>query len=550
MIGAGTAGCVLARRLSDEGASVLLVESGPDTPPGRVPGDIRDLYPRSYYNQSYMWSGLRADQSGDGTGKKSPFTQARVMGGGSSLMGMVALRGLPSDYDSWDVPGWSWADVLPYFRRLEADREFQGSLHGTEGPVCIRRHMPADWPPFCQVVGSVVARLGWASLADMNDDPADGYGPLPLSATLAARVSAATAYLDAPTRSRANLTISCNTTVGNLDLDGDRCKGAWAYSEAGCVRYRARRTVLCAGAIFSPVILMRSGVGPAEHLRSLGVPVRVNLPGVGQNLQNHPIVYLAAHLQKAARQPPWLRPTFATALRFSSRVEGGSSGELQMLVLNRSSWEGVGAAVGALGVCLMQPRSRGEVRLAGAGLETQPDVRFRMLTVSSDLERLLVGFGTACDVMSDAEVRTLRHEVFAAGYSGVVRRLNRPGLASSVLSRVLSSLLDGPPTLRRELLRWGIAAGDVGEARLCDTAWRLATVRSRSFGTYHPVGTCSMGSEDDPEAVTRPDGEVLGVQGLSVIDASIIPMIPRANTNVPVLMIAERCADLVLARDK
>lgn len=126
IVGAGSAGCVLAARLSAQGASVLLVEAGPDTPPGAVPADVEDLYPRSYYNESYMWRGLKADQGGAGTGAKTSFVQARLMGGGSSLMGMVALRGLPDDYDSWDLPGWHWSDALPYFSRLEDDRDFRG----------------------------------------------------------------------------------------------------------------------------------------------------------------------------------------------------------------------------------------------------------------------------------------------------------------------------------------------------------------------------------------------------------------------------------------
>ena len=176
----------------------------------------RDLYPRSYYNESYMWRGLKADQGGAGTGAKTGFVQARVMGGGSSLMGMVALRGLPDDYDSWNLPGWYWPDALRYFSRVEDDRDFQGPMHGSGGPVSIRRHLPADWPPFCQAVARATARLGWPALGDFNGEFGDGYGALPMSSTLSGRVSAASAYLDGAARSRPNLRVVCGTTVHKL----------------------------------------------------------------------------------------------------------------------------------------------------------------------------------------------------------------------------------------------------------------------------------------------------------------------------------------------
>ena len=325
--------------------------------------------------------------------------------------------------------------------------------------------------------------------------------------------------------------------------------GVTTVKQDGHRSYRARHTVVCAGAIHSPALLMRSGVGPARPMEDLGIRVVADLPGVGANLQNHPVVYLGTHLAPGARQPPSLRPAFTTVLRFSSGPGPAANGDLNMLVLNKSSWHGLGRAVAGLGICLMRPDSRGTVSLRSAYPAAPPDIKFRMLTEPSDFDRLLVGFGIACELMIDPEIRALRHEVFAAGYSGVVRRLNRPGPVNAAISTVLSRLLDGPAPLRRELLRWGIASGDTAEARLTDPAWRAMTVRKRSFGTYHPVGTCRMGNEDDSYTVTRTNGAVMGVTGLSVIDASIMPTIPRANTNLPVMMLAEGCAERVLARD-
>lgn len=284
IVGGGSAGCVLANRLSAKGASVLLIEAGADIAADCMPGDVDDVYPRSYYNRSYMWPALSSDSAGTRTLRRPFFPQARVLGGGSTLMGMVAFRGCAGDYDDWDVGGWSWAEVLPWFERVEQDWDFPGQGHGSSGPVVVRRHRRADWPPFCRAVGEAALARGWPYLPDLNAGPGDGYGAVPLSQTEAHRVSAVSAYLDATARSRPDLEIRTGTTATRLELKGNRCTGVHVVGGDRSSLVRGRHVVLSAGAVHSPVILMRSGIGPESYLRQAGVQVRANLPGVGSNL--------------------------------------------------------------------------------------------------------------------------------------------------------------------------------------------------------------------------------------------------------------------------
>lgn len=552
VVGGGSAGCVLANRLSARGARVLLVEAGSDVPPSAVPADIDDTFPRSYYNTEYAWPGLTARLGALGkSGTKAHFTQGRVLGGGSSIMGMIALRGHPEDYDGWarsGAVGWSWEDVLPYFRRLEHDWDFGGPLHGDAGPIAIRREQVADWPPFAQAVGLAAGRMGFPFIDDMNATPEDGYCRTPLSATASHRVSAVTAYLDEGVRSRANLTIATDATVELLLFDGTKCTGVSVRRGDRRKVVAARHVVVSAGAIHSPALLMRSGIGPARHLCSLGIRVIDDLPGVGANLQNHPVVYLATHLRPQARQARALRPQFITALRFSSGVDGAGPSDMVMLVVNKSSWHGLGHAIGGLGIGLYEPLSTGVIKLASPDPREPPDIDLAMLTHPLDRQRMGLGVALALGVMQDSAVRGVRNELFAAGYSEIVRQLNRPGARSTVVTNVLAAMIDGPAWLRRFLIRHGIAAGDQADERqMTDPGWIDRTVRERGFGMYHVAGTCAMGDTGAANTVVGPDCQVLGVQRLSVVDASIMPRLVRANTNLPVMMIAERAADLMLA---
>lgn len=551
VIGAGSAGCVLAHRLSSGGNRVLLVEAGADTPPGRVPADIQDLSTRSYYNEAYMWPNLKANPSAIAGGAPRPFIQARVMGGGSSLMGMLASRGQPGDYDGWaatGAAGWSWADVLPYFLRLETDRDFKGELHGETGPVTIRRNAIADWSPFCAAVGEAAGRRGYPIIADMNANFADGYCLLAMSRTPTQRVSSASAYLDATTRNRANLRIETGVTVQKILFDGRIATGVVATRGNTSIRFNARNIVVSAGAIHTPALLLRSGIGPAEELRALGIDIVIPSPGVGRNLQNHPVVYLATHLKPQGRQARSQQSLFSSALRFSSGIEPGLSGDMFMLVVNKSSWRGLGESIGALGASVYRPFSRGSVTLASPDPQVPPNVEFRFLSDSRDLQRMIGGFGLALELMRDPAIASLRNELFAAGYSKNVRRLNSPGGLNFVLTTVLGAALDGPTWLRRRLMRLGIARDEVREDEMGSESWLARTVNEYTIPMFHPAGTCRMGAANDPDAVLDANCSVRGIAGLHVADASIMPTLVRGNTNIPIIMLAEKVSDILLRK--
>jgi 5-(hydroxymethyl)furfural/furfural oxidase len=364
-----------------------------------------------------------------------------------------------------------------------------------------------------------------------------------MTSTESARVSAASAYLGRDVRARPELDLLANTTCSDLLFDGGRCIGVRVVGASGQARrLSAGRVILASGAIHSPAMLMRAGIGPEAALRRLGIRVRVDHPNVGAGLQNHPILYLAAHLKPAARQSNDLRQHFIAALRFGSGVAESPPHDMVVLVMNRSSWRGLGSSIGGLGIGLYAPESRGRVDLVSAEPARAPAVNFNLLSAARDVARMQLGLALATELMQDRDVVPTRNEVFTAGYSRVVRALNRPGRIRSLAALGLGVVVDGPDLLRRTTIRWGVAGGDVGEVQMRSGAWRAHTVAAHTFGMYHPAGTCRMGSDSDAGAVVNPAGAVKGVEGLSIADASVIPCLPRGTTNLPVMMLAERIA--------
>jgi len=521
-----------------------------DTPPGSVPSDIEDVYPRSYANPEYQWPGLKADiGTRQGGEHLVPFQQAKVLGGGSSVTGLISLRGLPDDYDGWartGLPDWGWSGVLPYFRRLENDCDFEGEIHGSTGPVRLNRIPEHQMPPFTRAIAQAARNAGLPTWPDLNGVAEDGWGPYPLASFSGKRVSSASAYLDEETRRRPNLQIRCGTTVERLTFDGNRCTGVRVRSAHGSETISAGHVILAAGGIYSPTLLLRSGIGPASELSKSSIPVVADVQGVGKNLQNHPVAYLATHLKEVARQPSSLRPLMLSGIRFTSE-SGGELGDMQMLVLNKSSWHGVGASVGALGVIIGKPRSRGSLNLNPANADAPPQINFNYLSDPIDRMRMIEGLRLALSLMTDPAVRSLRNEIFAQGYSEVIRKLNRATWTNNVVTSALAALLNGPDTVRRWALARVIGVDTTDELQMAGQEWLAKMAVTRTMSTFHPAGTCMMGTDENPAAVVDARCHVRGAKGLSVVDASVMPSIVRGNTNLPTIMIAEKFSDMVTA---
>ena len=546
IVGAGAAGSVLASRLTEDRTTrVLLVEAGEDLTPGQEPADIRNVFPLAAFNEQYMWPDTRVHWRTRSDSPSVPFPQGRLVGGSSSIMGMWALRGVPADYDEWaaaGAAGWAWNDVLPYFCRLESDQDFEGPCHGSSGPVPIRREPRDSWSPIALAVDAEMRHRDWAHIEDLNCDFRDGHCAIANSRYEQSRAAAGICYLTAAVRRRPNLKVLTRFTAKRLVAREQRIVGIEGRRADGSQEtLHARETVLTAGALRTPALLMQSGIGPAAHLRELDIPVIADRPGVGENLQNHAVIYVCALLNSEGREPSGNRPAAATYLRWTSDGLGASPADMAMYIRSYLSWHALGRRIASLAPSLQKPASRGRVSLDATDPNRRARIEFNLLSDERDLKRLVAGTRFAIDLFATPQLGEICGQPFMLTDAGRLMRFNRVSLLNGARAALMAACIDLSPRFGAALLRQ--LAHMRSAADLASNDEVLAGfVKEYVTGTGHLGGTCRMGSSEDPLASCDVVGRVRGVRGLRVADASIMPTVPSGNTHIPVIMVAEKLA--------
>lgn len=524
VVGAGSAGCVLANRLSEGGRhSVCLLEAGP--PDRLVWIHIPIGYGKTMFHPIYNW-GFHTDPDPNMLNRRLYWPRGRTLGGSSSINGLIYVRGQKDDYDHWAAlgnRGWSWDECLPYFKRLEHNELGPAPTRGVEGPLWAstikQRH---------ELVDAFLAasnRLGVPTVDDFNTGDQEGVGYYQLTTRRGLRCSTAVAYLK-PARHRANLHIETDAQASKILFDGTRATGV-RYLQHGVMReVRANREViLAAGALQSPQLLQLSGVGPASLLREFGIPVVADRAGVGENLQDHLQVRLIYEVTKPITTNDQLHSWVGRAkmglqwalFRNGPLAVGINQGGMFCRALPQEastpdiqfhfatlSADSAGGDVHAFpgctySICQLRPESRGVVRIRAADAREAPSIQPNYLATELDRRTTIAG------------VRFARRVAAAEPMAALMKREVRPGADAQTDDELLHFCREYGQTI------------------------------------FHPSGTAKMGVASDPLAVVDERLRVYGTRGLRVVDCSIMPTLVSGNTNVPIVMVAEKASDLILA---
>jgi choline dehydrogenase len=521
IIGAGSAGCVLAERLStDPGNMVLLLEAGgwDRNPLIHIPAALPAVAPNPRLNWGY-----HTQPEAELNGRRLFWPRGKTVGGSSSINGMVYTRGNAGDYDRWAMlgaEGWAYADVLPWFRQTEANERGEDVFHGTSGPLNVTRGRRTS--ELCDLFVEAGVQAGYSLNEDFNGADQEGFGDFDATVFRGRRWSTATAFLR-PALKRRNLKVITGALAARILWQGARAVGVEYL--CGGRRETARcdgEVILSGGAINSPQLLQLSGIGPADHLRGLGIKIVADRPAVGANLQDHLCVCLMSRITRPISHYRWLHPLRATALAAQyALIRKGVAAEaplstgaflksdpalpwpdLQLhltpalVTSHDSSWPGEHGLT--IYVNHGKPASRGSIRLASAEVTAHPLISPNYLSAPEDLPALRQGV-----------------------------KMTREVLAQPALTAVLGEALDLPQ-------------GTVSDEEI-DTF-----IRAKAETVYHPVGTCRMGN--DADAVVDTALRVNGVEGLRVVDASVMPALINGNTNAPTIMIADRASEMILDR--